>query len=65
MTGCTKNSDKITATMTKYYDNNEKVLSTIEITFAQNTADKFKMPFEFENEESAKDHLKIYETFGL
>lgn len=51
--------------MTKYYDNNEKVLSTIEITFAQNTADKFKMPFEFENEESAKDHLKIYETFGL
>lgn len=65
LTGCTKNSDKITATMTKYYDNNEKVLSTIEITFAKNTADKFKMTFEFENEESAKDHLKIYETFGL
>lgn len=65
LTGCTKKSNKITATMTKYYDNNEEVLSTIEITFKKNIADKFKMTIEFANEESAKEHLKIYETFGL
>ena len=65
LTGCKKDSEKITATMTKYYDNNEEVLNTIEITFTKNTADKFKMTFEFKNEESAKEHLRIYETLGL
>lgn len=65
LTGCTQKSDKITATMTKYYDNNEKVLSTIEITFKKNIANKFIMTIEFEKEESAKEHLKIYETLGL
>ena len=46
LTGCKKDSEKITATMTKYYDNNEEVLNTIEITFTKNIADKFKMTFE-------------------